>query len=172
MACAGRRARKFTIDSKESAPSRARPSAIEIKSVPVTVSRILAGAALLHRHRHWHAVKKQFGVRTGGRAQPTNRHRRCWRAKWSNCAMKRRGNLPCDRPTALGLNQQYEEVLRLRHQVVLAETNQDAASRPSDAQPADASGAAGPAGGSCARSGSGSYADQSNEARRPVNEIH
>lgn len=61
--------------------------------------------------------------------------------------MKQRPKVLCDHPTAMGLNQQYKEVLRLRHQVLLAETNQDAASQPSDAQRADASGAKGPASG-------------------------
>jgi hypothetical protein len=56
----------------------------------------------------------------------------------SNCAMKRRRKVPCDHPTTLGLTQQYEEVLRLRHQVGLAETDQHAASQPSDAERADA----------------------------------
>ena len=74
--------------------------------------------------------------------------------------MKRQRKVPCDHPTASGLAQQYEEVLRLRHQVVLAETDQDAASQPSDAQRAGASGAEGQPSGSCARSGSGPHSDQ------------
>jgi hypothetical protein len=45
--------------------------------------------------------------------------------------MKRRRRVPCDHPAPLGLADQYEEVLRLRHQILLAETDQHAASLPS-----------------------------------------
>jgi hypothetical protein len=70
--------------------------------------------------------------------------------------MKRRRKWACDHPRASGLPQQYAEVLRLRHQVLLAETDQDAASQPSDPRRADAAEAS--ASGSCA--GSAPYSEQ------------
>lgn len=74
--------------------------------------------------------------------------------------MTRRRKVPCDHPTALGLNEQYEEVLRLRHQILLAETDQHVASQPSDTRRTDASDTERPASGSCVRSGSDPHSEQ------------
>ena len=51
--------------------------------------------------------------------------------------MKRRRRVPCDHPAPLGLIEQYEEVLRLRHEIHLAETDEHAARLPSDIPRAD-----------------------------------
>lgn len=59
--------------------------------------------------------------------------------------MKRRHKVRCDHPTPLGLPEQYQEVLRLRCQVLLAETDQHAARLPSYVQQADPSGTERPA---------------------------
>jgi hypothetical protein len=48
--------------------------------------------------------------------------------------MKRRRKSPCDHPTPLVLAEQYEEVLRLRRQLLLAESDQHGARLPSDVQ--------------------------------------
>jgi len=74
--------------------------------------------------------------------------------------MKRRRKVPCDHPTPLGLPEQYEEILRLRYRVLLAETDQHAASLPSDVQQADASGTERPTSRSCAGSGADPHSER------------
>ena len=74
--------------------------------------------------------------------------------------MKRRRNVPCDPPAPLGLIEQYEEVLRLRHEIHLAETDEHAAILPSDVPRADLSGKERPASRRCARSGSDPHSEQ------------
>ena len=71
------------------------------------------------------------------RSRQTDTIEAAW--KWSKCAMKRRRKVPCDHPAPLGLIEQYEEVLRLRHEIHLAETDQHAARLPCDIQRTDAS---------------------------------
>jgi hypothetical protein len=48
--------------------------------------------------------------------------------------MKRRRRVPCDHPAPLGLIEQYEEVLRLRHEISLAEIDEHAARLQSNIQ--------------------------------------
>ena len=74
--------------------------------------------------------------------------------------MKRRRRVPCDHPAPLGLSEQYEEVLRLRHEISLAETDEHAAGLQSDIQQAGASGTESPAGTSRGRSGSDPHSEQ------------
>ena len=74
--------------------------------------------------------------------------------------MKRRRKVPCDHPAPLGLIEQYEEVLRLRHEIHLAETDQHPVILPSDVPRAVLSGKERPASGSCARSSSDPYSEQ------------
>ena len=80
--------------------------------------------------------------------------------KWSKCAMKRRRRVPCDHPAPLGLIEQYEEVLRLRQEIHLAETDQHAARLPCDSQRTDASIRERPASVSRAQSGSDPHSEQ------------
>jgi hypothetical protein len=74
--------------------------------------------------------------------------------------MKRRRRVPCDHPAPLGLIEQYEEVLRLRQEIHLAETDQHAARLPCDSQRTDASIRERPATVSRAQSGSDPHSEQ------------
>lgn len=71
--------------------------------------------------------------------------------------MIRRRRVAGEHPVLAGLTEQYAEVLRLRQQILLAETDQDAAGLPSDLRQVAGSGTDRIAGKPCARSASDSH---------------
>jgi hypothetical protein len=160
MACLAKAARKFTIERKDVA-------ALECGDACFSILERLAVAG---DRSGWtsarglpHAVAKSSNNNfafepAASRSRQTDTIEAAW--KWSKCAMKRRRRVPCDHPAPLGLIEQYEEVLRLRHEIHLAETDQHAARLPCDIQRTDASIRERPASVSRAQSGSDPHSEQ------------
>ena len=160
MACLAKAARKFTIERKDVAALECGDacfSILERLAVAGDRSGWTSARGLLH------AVAKSSNNNfafepAASRSRQTDTIEAAW--KWSKCAMKRRRRVPCDHPTPLGLIEQYEEVLRLRHEIHLAETDQHAARLPCDIQRTDASIRERPASVSRAQSGSNPHSEQ------------